>query len=124
MQQRNTFKGRSGVTRLKNAVTYSIQGYKFAWQDEEAFRQIILVSFVGIPCALFFGKGFTQKILLMLPCFLCIIVELLNTAIENVVDRISLEHNDLAKKAKDMGSAAQLSAQIFLASVWVLFIFC
>ncbi len=120
--KRNELKGLTGCTRILNAVRYSMHGYKAAWQDEEAFRQIVFLSILGIPAALYFGNGFAEKILLLLPCVLCILVELLNSAIENTVDRISLEKHELSKKAKDMGSAAQLSAQIYLYATWIIYI--
>ncbi len=120
--QRNSLKGRVGLTRIRNALQYSMQGYKAAWQDEEAFRQISILSCLGIPAGFIFGAGFVEKILLILPCIICIIVELLNSAIENVVDRISLEKHELSKKAKDMGSAAQLSAQLYLYATWLIYI--
>ncbi len=119
--QRNSFKGRVGLTRIYNALSYSLQGYKAAWQDEEAFRQISILSCIGIPAGLFLGSDFAEKMLLVLPCVLCIIVELLNSAIENVVDRVSLEKHDLSKKAKDMGSAAQLSAQLYVYGTWIVY---
>lgn len=97
MDARNELKGKRGLVRLLNATRYSLAGYKAAWQDEEAFRQICLLA---------------------VPLVFCLLVELLNSAIENVVDRISLEWHPLAKKAKDMGSAAQFTAQLFLAAVW------
>ncbi len=120
--ERNTLKGATGLLRILNAFRYSFQGYKAAWQDEEAFRQIVFLSCVGIPCALFFGASFAEKMLLILPCALCIIVELLNSAIENVVDRVSLEKHTMSKKAKDMRSAAQLSAQIYLYGTWLIYL--
>ena len=109
MDARNELKGKRGLVRLLNATRYSLAGYKAAWQDEEAFRQICLLAVIGLPLACWLGRDWTESVLL---------VELLNSAIENVVDRISLEWHPLAKKAKDMGSAAQFTAQLFLAAVW------
>ncbi len=123
-EERNAYKGLGGIKRIINAFHYSFDGYRAAWQDEEAFRQIVFLCIIGVPAALYFGDGFAEKALLLLPCVLCILVELLNSAIENVVDRISLEKHALSKKAKDMGSAAQLSAQIFFYGTWLLFILC
>ncbi len=120
--ERNSFKGQVGLTRICNALSYSVQGYKAAWEDEEAFRQISLLSCLGIPAGLLLGVDFAEKMLLILPCILCIIVELLNSAIENIVDRISLEKHDLSKKAKDMGSAAQFSAQLYLYGTWIVYL--
>lgn len=123
LNDRNSFKGKNGLTRIRNAAKYSIAGYLTAWKDEEAFRQIILMNIVGVPLGFFLGCSFTEKVLLALPFIICIIVELLNSAIENVVDRISLDTHDLSKKAKDMGSAAQLTAQFFLCFTWATFFF-
>ena len=111
-------KGKRGLTRLLNATRYSFSGYRAAWRDEEAFRQIAILSAVGIPSAFFFGEDWGERILLALPCVLCVLVELLNSAIENIVDRVSTEWHPLSKKAKDMGSAAQFTAQVFLTVVW------
>ncbi len=122
MENRNNLKGRTGIARILNALKYSWEGYRYAWQDEEAFRQINILSIVAIPCGLYLGNSFSEKILLVLPCILCIIVELLNSAIENVVDRISLEKHILSKKAKDMGSAAQFIAQLFFYGTWIIFL--
>ena len=118
MDQRNDLKGRSGLTRLRNAVRYSLEGYAAAWRDEEAFRQIALLAGAGLPLSCWLGRDWTESVLLAVPLVFCLLVELLNSAIENVVDRISLERHPLAKKAKDMGSAAQFTAQLFLTAVW------
>lgn len=118
MDQRNDLKGRRGLARLRNAVRYSLEGYAAAWRDEEAFRQITLLAGAGLPLACWLGRDWAESVLLAVPLVLCLLVELLNSAIENTVDRISLERHPLAKKAKDMGSAAQFTAQIFLALVW------
>ena len=102
---RNDLKGRTGLVRLRNALRYSLGGYRAAWKDEQAFRQIVCL------CG-------PEGILLILPLALAVVVELCNSAIENVVDRISPDWHPLAKKAKDMGSAAQLTAQLLIALVW------
>ena len=115
---RNEMKGKRGLPRLLNATRYSFSGYLTAWRDEEAFRQIAILSAVGIPSAFVFGADWGERILLALPCVLCVLVELLNSAIENVVDRVSTEWHPLSKKAKDMGSAAQFTAHVFLVVVW------
>ena len=118
MDARSELKGKRGLVRLLNATRYSLAGYKAAWQDEEAFRQICLLAVIGLPLACWLGRDWAESVLLAVPLVLCLLVELLNSAIENVVDRISLEWHPLAKKAKDMGSAAQFTAQLFLAVVW------
>ena len=117
-KQHNEMKGRTGLRRLRNAVIYSHHGYRAAWRDEEAFRQIVILLAAGIPLAFLLGRNWAETVLLVLPLVLCVIVELFNTAVENVVDRISLDMHPLSKKAKDMGSAAQFTAQLFLAFVW------
>lgn len=117
-KQHNEMKGRTGLRRLRNAVIYSLDGYQAAWRDEEAFRQIVILLAAGIPLAFLLGRNWAETVLLVFPLVLCVIVELFNTAVENVVDRISLDMHPLSKKAKDMGSAAQFTAQLFLAFVW------
>lgn len=117
-KQHNEMKGRTGLRRLRNAVIYSLDGYRAALRDEEAFRQIVILLAAGIPLAFLLGRNWAETVLLVLPLVLCVIVELFNTAVENVVDRISLDMHPLSKKAKDMGSAAQFTAQLFLAFVW------
>lgn len=101
---------------------YSYDGIKAAWNDEEAFRQITIIALIFIPIGIFLGENWTDKILLVLPCVLCVIIELINSAIENAVDFAGLELNTLAKRAKDMGSAMQLISCLFLAFVWISYI--
>ena len=102
MDARNELKGQSGLVRLLNATRYSLAGYKAAWQDEEAFRQICLLAVIGLPLACWLGRDWAESVLLAVPLVFCLLVELLNSAIENVVDRISLEWHPLAKKAKEL----------------------
>ena len=102
MDARNELKGKRGLVRLLNATRYSLAGYKAAWQDEEAFRQICLLAVIGLPLACWLGRDWAESVLLAVPLVLCLLVELLNSAIENVVDRISLEWHPLAKKAKEL----------------------
>ena len=90
MDARNELKGKRGLVRLLNATRYSLAGYKAAWQDEEAFRQICLLAVIGLPLACWLGRDWAESVLLAVPLVLCLLVELLNSAIENVVDRISL----------------------------------
>lgn len=116
--RRNLLKGRCGLERLWNAVRYSRDGYLAAYHDEEAFRQIIYLAAIGLPLACWLGQSWGDSILLAAVLLLAIIVELLNSAIENVTDLASLEMHPLAKKAKDMGSAAQFTAQSLIVLVW------
>lgn len=120
---RNDKKGKVGFRRIYQAFFYSLSGIKSAWSDEEAFRQILVISCVLIPLGAVLGESWVEKILLILPCVLAIIVELINSAIENAIDFCSLEIHPLAKKAKDMGSAIQLIACIFLICVWGSYVF-
>lgn len=116
--ERNALKGKHGWQRIWNACRYSFDGFQAAWQDEEAFRQILLLNVVGHPLAIFLGESWGETLLLMLVLVASLIVELLNSAIENVVDRISLDQHPLSKKAKDMGSAAQMLSQSCIVLVW------
>ncbi|MBQ7739592.1 MAG: diacylglycerol kinase [Desulfovibrionaceae bacterium] len=117
--QQNPHKGRPGLAHIWSAARYSRDGFCAAFKDEAAFRLILFEALILIPGALFFSQSHTTLILLILPIFICLVVELLNSAIENTLDRISLEIHPLTKKAKDMGSAAQFTAQFFLWFVWI-----
>ena len=75
-KQHNEMKGRTGLRRLRNAVIYSLDGYRAAWRDEEAFRQIVILLAAGIPLAFLLGRNWAETVLLVLPLVLCVIVEL------------------------------------------------
>lgn len=111
-------KGKTGLKRLWNALHYSLAGFQSAYRNEDAFRQEVLLALVLIPLALFLPASATGKALMIAGVLLVMIVELLNSAIEATVDRISLEHHRLAKRAKDIGSAAVLLSLVNLAVVW------
>ena len=112
------FKGKKGLTRLWNALGYSRDGIKAAWQNEAAFREEILLAAIAIPLAVFLGKTGVDRALLIGSIILILIVEILNSAIEAVVDKASPEKHELAKRAKDMGSAAVLFSLLNAAVVW------
>lgn len=114
------FKGKTGIQRLWNALGYSLQGMISAFRHEEAFRQEFLLAALLIPTALFVPVGGTEKALMIGSVLLVLIVELLNSAVEAAVDRISLENHLLAKRAKDFGSAAVFLSLINVAVVWAL----
>lgn len=114
------FKGRSGWRRLWNALRYSRAGLWASWRHEAAFRQEVLLALVLIPLALWWGENGVERALLVASVVLVLIVELINSALEAVVDRISLEHHPLAGRAKDIGSAAVLLALLNSALVWAL----
>ena len=116
-------KGKTGLRRLWNAFHYSLAGFKAAYQNEDAFRQESLLAAVLIPLALFLPAGAVGKALMIASVLLVLVVELLNSAVEATVDRISLEDHQLAKRAKDIGSAAVLLSLVNLAVVWLLVLF-
>lgn len=117
------FKGKTGLRRLINAFGYSLEGIKAAYENEDAFRQEVLMAIVLIPLAIYLGANGMERAFMIASVLLVIIVELLNSSIEATVDRISLENHNLAKRAKDIGSAAVLLSLINLAVVWGLVIF-
>ncbi len=113
-------KGKTGLKRLWNAFHYSLAGFKAAYRHEDAFRQETLLAAVLLPVALLSPAGSTGKAMMIASVVLVLIVELLNSAVEATVDRISLEDHLLAKRAKDIGSAAVLLSLANLAVVWLL----
>lgn len=114
------YKGKTGLVRLWNAFGYSLAGFRAAYKHEDAFRQEVLLAIILVPMALYVPVGYLGKALMIGSVLLVIIVELLNSAIEATVDRISLENHDLAKRAKDIGSAAVLVSLINVIAVWAL----
>ena len=119
----SSYKGKSGLRRVVNATRYSLAGLAAAARHEAAFRLEILLAIVLIPCAWYFGANGTQRALLIGSVLLVLIVELVNAAIEAVVDRISLDHHELAGRAKDLGSAAVMLSLVNVAVVWVAVLF-
>lgn len=113
-------KGKTGLRRIWNALFYSIDGLTAAFRHEDAFRQEALLALVLIPVALFIATSGIGKALMIASVFLVLVVELLNSAVEAAVDRISLENHKLAKRAKDIGSAAVLMALVNVVVVWTL----
>ena len=112
------FKGKTGFTRLWNALGYSRDGFIAAWKNEAAFREEVLLALVAIPLAFFLAKTGVDRALLVGSILFILIVEILNSAIEAVVDKASPEHHELAKRAKDMGSAAVLVSLLNAAVIW------
>lgn len=121
--KRNAQKGKDGLVRIRNAFLYSKDGILAAWREEQGFRQVVMVATLGLVFGLWFGDGFARKVLLILPGVLCVIVELFNSAIENAIDHTSIEPHPFAKKAKDMGSAAQFLSLGFAVLVWGVFVY-
>lgn len=120
---KSPFKGKTGLQRIWNAFGYSLDGLSEAWRHENAFRQEVWLALVLIPAAFFMPVGGLGKALMVGSVLLVLVVELLNSAIEAVVDRISLEHHALAKRAKDAGSAAVMLSLVNVAAVWALALF-
>ena len=114
----NPQKLRTGLSRVWHATGYSLAGLRAGW-GETAFRQEAIASAVLVPLAFWLGQGWVQVALLMGSVVLVMIVELLNTGIETVVDRIGPEWHDLSKRAKDMGSAAVLLALLLATGIWI-----
>ena len=114
------FKGKTGLKRVWNALFYSFDGLKAAYRHEDAFRQESWLALVLIPLALFLPASGIGHALMVGSVILVLIVELVNSAIEAAVDRISLENHRLSKRAKDIGSAAVLMALINVLATWVL----
>src|SRR5262249_10936554 len=98
--------GNTGFRPVVNATFYSITGLRAAWRNEAAFRQECVAVVVLIPIAVWLGQNAVQRALLLSSCVLVLIVELLNTAVEFVVDRVGTDHHELSGRAKDLGSAA------------------
>ncbi|MDH5434727.1 MAG: diacylglycerol kinase [Gammaproteobacteria bacterium] len=111
--------GKNGIKRIIDATGYSIKGLKAAWQHEAAFRQEVVLFIIGIPLAWWLAETDSQFLWLILPLFILILAELVNSAIEAVVDRISDEHHELSGRAKDIGSAMVMVSLVFLAVVWL-----
>lgn len=113
-------KGKTGLRRIWNAFFYSIDGLRAAYRHEDAFRQEVLLAVVLIPAAFFMPASGAGKALMIAAVLLVLIVELLNSAVEAAVDRISLENHALAKRVKDIGSAAVLLTLVNVPLVWLL----
>ena len=107
-----------GARHIAFAMRNSLEGLRVAYRDETAFRQVVLLSCVLAPLAFVVGRSFAETAVLAGVCAVSLITELLNTAVESAIDRISLERHPLSKKAKDCGSAAQFVAQLLILGVW------
>ena len=117
---KSPYKGKTGLRRLVNAFGYSISGTLAAFKHEDAFRQEVVLAAVLTPVALYFGETAIHQALMIGSLLFIIIVELLNSSIEATVDRISVKRHKLAKRAKDIGSAAVFFSLINAAVIWFL----
>lgn len=118
VSEQSPFKGKTGVRRVLNALRYSMDGLRAAYTGEDAFRQEVLLAAALIPLALWLPVSGLGKALMIASVLLVLAVELINSAIEAVVDRVSLDRHALSKRAKDLGSAAVLLALINVGAVW------
>lgn len=119
---RNPYKGKTGLKRIWYALFYSLDGLRAAYISESAFRQEVAATLLLLPLALWLGDGALQRAVLIGSVLLVLIVELLNSAVEATVDRISFESSELAKRAKDWGSAAVFISLINCGVIWGLFV--
>lgn len=117
------FKGKTGLPRLINAFGYSLEGFKAAFKHEDAFRQEVKLAIVLVPLAFFLNVTPIEKALMIFSVLFVLIVELLNSAVEAAVDHTSTERHALAKRAKDIGSAAVMLALAIVVMVWGLILF-
>ena len=118
--EESPFKGQTGLRRVWNAFNYSLSGLHAAYVNEDAFRQESLLAVLLIPAALVLPASGIGKALMIGSVLLVLIVELLNSAVEAAIDRISLDRHKLSKRAKDIGSAAVLIALINVLVTWAL----
>ncbi|MEJ2346344.1 MAG: diacylglycerol kinase [Gammaproteobacteria bacterium] len=112
--------GRKGIARILYATRYSWLGLKAAFRKEAAFRQELLLAVILVPIGIWLGRSGVERALLVGSLLLVLIVELLNSGLEAVVDRFGEEWNKLSGRAKDMGSAAVFVALVNVAAVWLL----
>jgi diacylglycerol kinase (ATP) len=117
---KSPYKGKTGLRRLMNAFGYSIAGTLAAFKHEDAFRQEAILTAILTPVAIYYGETAIDQALMISSLLLIIIVELLNSSIEATVDRISVKHHKLAKRAKDIGSAAVFFSLINASVIWFL----
>jgi diacylglycerol kinase (ATP) len=112
-------KGKRGLQRILNATRYSLDGLRAAWDNEDAFRQEVVLAVILIPTALLLPLPLVETILLVGVVVLVLIVELLNSGIEAAIDRDSYEINTLGKRAKDIGSAAVMLSLLLALGTWL-----
>jgi diacylglycerol kinase (ATP) len=118
--EESPFKGQTGLRRIWNALNYSLSGLQAAYRNEDAFRQESWLAALLIPLALIMPVAGIGKAVMIGSVLLVLVVELLNSAVEAAIDRISLDHHRLSKRAKDIGSAAVLIALLNVLVCWIL----
>lgn len=117
-QPDNPHKGRTGLDRIRHATGHSLEGLRAAYAGESAFRQEFWLAAALVPAAFFVGRSWAEVALLAGAVLLVLIVELLNSAVEATVDRVSFELHPLSKRAKDLASAAVMLSLLFAGGVW------
>lgn len=115
----NPHKGRTGLDRILHAAGYSWAGLRAAYVGESAFRQETWLAIIGTPLAFWLGRDWVQVALLLGSLILVLIVELLNSAVEAAIDRVSFELHELSKRAKDIASAAVLLSLVLAGGIWL-----
>ena len=114
-----SFVKKKGINRLSSSINNSWAGFKDALFTEDAFRQLVIINSILLIITFCLDITKPERLLLISSCFLLLVVELINTAIETVVDRISLEIHPLSKRAKDAGGAAQLVTVVMTIIIWL-----
>ena len=117
--ENSPYKGKTGLGRILNAAGYSMDGLKAAWSGEAAFRQVCLLAVVGLGVMLWLPLPSISRVIIVFAHLFSVVVELINSAVEAAVDHTSLNRHPLAKRAKDLGSAAQLVSLVNIAAVWL-----
>ena len=110
--------GNTGIRRIINAAFFSVAGLRAAWRHEAAFRQEVMLAVVLMPTGVWLGRTAVERALLIGSCLLVLIVELLNSGIEAIVDRVGMEPHRLSGQAKDLGSAAVFVSLVLVLVVW------
>ncbi len=121
-QDPNEIPGATGITRIINAFGYSMNGFSHAFRHEAAFRQELIIAIPALCVLWFLPVTAVEKILLMASVLLVLIVELLNSAVEAVVDRVSFERHPLSGRAKDLGSAAVFLSLVIMTVTWIMIV--
>ena len=121
--KQNPHKGNRGLTRAIHAAKNSWNGLIFAYQEESAFRQELVLLVLLTPVALLLPVSVLEKALMISALLMVLAIELLNSSVEAAIDRISFEHHDLSKRAKDFGSAAVMLALLVAFIIWTAVIF-
>lgn len=118
-----TYYNEKGLKRFINAFYFSFAGFKATWKHEEAFKQEVMVFIIAVPLAVWQAKSKLEIVLLIASVGLVMVVELLNSGLETVVDRIGVEYHELAGRAKDIGSAAVMLSIMLAIMTWLLILF-